>query len=58
MSSAPLRLTLGNRLDELEPARQAIQAFLAPSALSPRTLYKLELVLEETFMNLNLTTVS
>ena len=52
MSSAPLRLSLVNRLDALEPARLAIQAYLAPAGLSPQVVFKLELVLEETFMNL------
>jgi anti-sigma regulatory factor (Ser/Thr protein kinase) len=52
MSSAPLRLTLANRLDALEPARQAVLAYLAPAEPSPQLLFKLELVLEETFMNL------
>jgi serine/threonine-protein kinase RsbW len=47
-----MRLTLANRLDALEPARQAVEAFLAPAALSPQVVYKLELVLEEVFMNL------
>jgi serine/threonine-protein kinase RsbW len=52
MTSAPMRVILGNRLEELEPARQAMLAHLAPAALSPQVLFKLELVLEETFMNL------
>lgn len=52
MTPAPLRMILGNRLEELEPARQAMLAHLAPSPLSPQVLFKLELVLEETFMNL------
>jgi serine/threonine-protein kinase RsbW len=47
-----LRLRLANRLEALEPARQAVEAFLAPAGLSPKVVYKLELVLEETFMNL------
>ena len=52
MSHVPLRLTLVNRLDALEPARLALAAYLAPAALSPQAVFKLELVLEETFMNL------
>lgn len=52
MSDAPLRLTLVNRLDALEPARLALEAYLAPAGLSPQAVFKLELVLEETFMNL------
>lgn len=52
MPPAPMRVILGNRLEELEPARQAMLAHLAPVPLSPQVLFKLELVLEETFMNL------
>lgn len=52
MTSAPMRMILGNRLEELEPARQAMLAHLAPAPLSPQVLFKLELVLEETFVNL------
>ena len=52
VSDAALRLTLVNRLDALEPARLAIQAYLAHAGLSPQGMFKLELVLEETFMNL------
>lgn len=52
MGSAPLRLTLGNQLDALETARQAVEALLAPAGLSPKFIYKLELVLDEVFMNL------
>lgn len=47
-----MRVILGNRIEELEPARQAMLAHLAPALLSPQVLFKLELVLEETFMNL------
>lgn len=47
-----LRLRLANRLEALEPARQAVETFLAPAGLGPKVIYKLELVLEETFMNL------
>ena len=47
-----LRLALANRLDALEPARLAMAAYLAPAELSPNVVFKLELVLEETFMNL------
>jgi len=47
-----LRLSLANRLDALGPARQAMLAFLAPAALHPQVVFKLELVLEEVFMNL------
>jgi anti-sigma regulatory factor (Ser/Thr protein kinase) len=47
-----LRLTLPNRADALETARLALLEFLAGHALSARTVYRLELVLEETLMNL------
>lgn len=47
-----MRIVLGNRLDELEPARQALLSCIAPLALQPQVVFKLELVLEETFMNL------
>ena len=52
MFDEALRLRLANRLDALEPARQAVEAFLARAELSPQVIYRLELVLEETFMNL------
>jgi len=52
MGEERLHLTLANRLDALEPARQAMAAFLAPATLPPQVVFKLELVLEETFMNL------
>ena len=52
MFDEALRLRLANRLDALEPARQAVEAFLARAELSPKVIYRLELVLEETFMNL------
>lgn len=52
MFDEALRLRLANRLDALEPARQAVNAFLAPAGLGPKVSYKLELVLEEIFMNL------
>lgn len=52
MSDERLCLTLANRLDALEPARQAMLAFLAPARLHPQVVFKLELVLEEVFMNL------
>ena len=52
MGEERLHLTLANRLDALEPARQAMVACLAPAALHPKVLFKLELVLEEIFMNL------
>ena len=39
-------------MDALEPARQAMRAHLAPAALNPQVLFRLELALEKTFMNL------
>ena len=52
MGEERLHLTLANRLYALEPARQAMAAFLAPVELHPTVLFKLALVLEEIFMNL------
>ena len=52
MGDERLHLILANRLEALEPARQAMVAFLAPVELHPTVLFKLELVLEEIFMNL------
>ncbi len=52
MNSSELRLCLVNQPAALEPARQAMLAFLVPAALSSTVVYQLELVLEETFMNL------
>jgi anti-sigma regulatory factor (Ser/Thr protein kinase) len=48
---APLRLALPNDASAVETARQAVLAHLQGQALSPRALYRLELVLEETLMN-------
>jgi len=50
-ADAPLQLTLETRLDALGPARRAVLDHLAPCVLSPRTVYAIELILEETFMN-------
>lgn len=49
-----LRLSLPNRLDSLEFARLALHDYLAPLALSAKVWFKLELVLEETLMNISL----
>lgn len=51
MSAAPLRLHLANERAALEPARLAVLAFLAPFSPSPRTVYAIELVLEEVLTN-------
>ncbi len=48
---ASLKLRLPNRLSSVETARLALQEHLKPHALSPKTLYRLELVLEEALMN-------
>lgn len=50
-SVAGLELQLASRPDELERARQALGIFLAAHAVSPQTVYGVELVLEEIFMN-------
>ena len=50
-ASEPLQLALATRLDALDPARQAVLDHLAPCGLNPRTVYAIELILEETFMN-------
>lgn len=47
-----LRLTLVNERSELERARLALLAFLDGRGVSKRAMFKLELVLEETLMNL------
>jgi anti-sigma regulatory factor (Ser/Thr protein kinase) len=47
-----LQLTLPAEAASVERARHAVQAHLAPLALAPRAAYRLELVLEETVMNL------
>jgi anti-sigma regulatory factor (Ser/Thr protein kinase) len=50
-AAAPFHLALANRRDALEPARQAVLGHLAPWSLSPRAIYAIELILEETLMN-------
>ena len=47
-----LRLTLPNRAEALETARGGLLEFLAGHSRSARAVYRLELVLEETLMNL------
>jgi serine/threonine-protein kinase RsbW len=51
-SHEALRLTLPNDRAAIEPARQAVLQFLASHALGRHALYGVELVLEETLMNL------
>jgi sigma-B regulation protein RsbU (phosphoserine phosphatase) len=51
-ASEILSLTLPNKLASCETARLALDASLAGFDLSAKVLYKLELVLEETMMNL------
>ncbi len=47
-----LALSLSNDKAALEPARLAVLDFVAGHGLSARAVYRLELVLEETLMNL------
>ncbi|MGS0757367.1 ATP-binding protein [Roseateles sp. GG27B] len=49
--SPTLRLSLPVRLDSLELARQALADFLLPLDLSQQAQFNLELILEETLMN-------
>jgi len=51
VSGAPLRLKLPNCRDAIESARLGVLIFLQPLALRPRTIFAVELVLEETLMN-------
>jgi anti-sigma regulatory factor (Ser/Thr protein kinase) len=46
-----LVLALRSERQALEPARLAVHTFLQPHALSDATLFNVELVLEETLMN-------
>jgi anti-sigma regulatory factor (Ser/Thr protein kinase) len=50
--AAPLRLALRNELDEIDRARLELLRFLAPAKLPDRTIYRLELVLEEILANI------
>ena len=47
-----LALSLPARIDILEPCRRAVLDFLAPHGLGPQAVYKVELVLEETLVNI------
>jgi len=46
-----LSLQATSRLQDLEPTRQQVRVFLARFDVDAHTLYRVELVLEETFMN-------
>jgi serine/threonine-protein kinase RsbW len=48
---ARLQLSVANRLDALEPARLAVREFLSPHMLGARSIYGVELVLEEILVN-------
>lgn len=50
-SANELVLELPNQRDAIESARQSIQAFLAPFEPSAQSLFRVELVLEESLMN-------
>ena len=47
-----MAVVLTNRLEELSVLNQMLQVFLGPYQLSSRTLYALELSLEEIFVNI------
>ena len=47
-----LRLALRSELEEIGRARLALLQFLAPAKLSDRTIYRVELVLEEVLGNI------
>jgi anti-sigma regulatory factor (Ser/Thr protein kinase) len=47
-----LRLTLRDELEEIARARLALLQFLAPAKLPDRTIYRLELILEEVLGNI------
>ena len=47
-----LALSLPARIDILEPCRRAVRDFLAPHGVGPQATYKIELVLEETLVNI------
>ncbi len=50
-ANTTLHLSLPARLDSLELARQAMAGFLPPLDLSQQAQFNLELILEETLMN-------
>lgn len=47
-----LRLTLSNRREALDETRQRVIDFLEPHAPSPQSRFNVELMLEETLMNI------
>lgn len=50
--AARLTLSVPGRTDAVEPCRRALLDFLAPHGLGPQAIYNIELVLEETLVNL------
>ncbi len=52
VSSMRLQLKLVNNQQALEPARRAVLDFLAAQAPRPFDIYKVELILEESLMNI------
>ncbi len=51
-AASALALTLKNRRDAVEEARQAVDRLLAPHDPSAKLLFNVELILEEALMNL------
>ena len=51
VAGGQLKLTLANRREACEAARLEVLAFVGPHTLSERAVFNLELVLEETLMN-------
>jgi anti-sigma regulatory factor (Ser/Thr protein kinase) len=52
LSSTRLQLTLSNSRQDLEPARQAVLDFLEAQTTLATVIFKMELILEETLMNI------
>ena len=52
LSETQLRILLRNELEEIGRARLALLQFLAPAKLPDRTIYRVELVLEEILGNI------
>lgn len=52
LSSTRLQLTLLNSRQDLEPARQAVLDFLEAQTTLATVIFKMELILEETLMNI------
>ena len=52
LSSTRLQLTLSNSRQDLEPARQAVLDFLEAQTTLSTVIFKMELILEETLMNI------